>query len=260
MKVRLITALLGGAVLLLALVVSPVRAATMPGPGIVGNVEGGGIHVIQLFADNGDEVLDASDVIMQVKSTDSEGNFSFDNLDMDQGYFVIHNGQASPVQRIGEIKSYIDSFDITQAVSANPNTGFRINSAEGPLHSILGGVRDFYVDVLEGTAEAQLRSNPFSRTSSPTDRYVGGGRWHGVSYLGRSAWRHGTRRRAQCRSNAGRYVQRYFTSFGGRPRGRRAKAQADGTFCGRSFFERDRIPGFTWSESSGSYVCSVRSF
>lgn len=165
MKRRSITAILGS-VLCMAWVAIPATGDMMPGPGIVGNVEGGGIHVIQLYADNGDGVLNASDVIWQVESSEPDGSFVFENLDMDQNYFVLHNGQVSPLQRLGEIQSFIDTFDITQTLSANPNTGFRVNSAEGPLEMIMGGVRDFYVDILSGTAEAQLRSNPFSRTSN----------------------------------------------------------------------------------------------
>ena len=167
MKRRLITVFPYGVTFLFYLLCTlRLDAATMQGPAIVGNVEGGGIHVIQLFADNGDEILSAADAIIQVQSTDREGHFSFENLDIDQSYFVIHNGQVSPLQRLGEIQTFIDTFDITQTITANPNTGFRINSAVGPEHMIMGGVRDFYVDVLDGSAEAQLRSNPFSRTSN----------------------------------------------------------------------------------------------
>ena len=167
MKKSSTTALLCGVFfLIISFLRSTVFAAEMPGPGIVGTIEGGGSHAVELYADDGDEVLDSDDVVLQIKSTESDGSFSFDNLDMDHSYFVRFKGQISPLQRLGEIKSFIDTFDITQSITANPISGFRTNSAQGPLSSILGGVRDFYVNVLDGPAEAQLRSNPFSQVSN----------------------------------------------------------------------------------------------
>lgn len=162
MNLRLITAIACGVVFLQ----TSLSADMMPGPGIVGTIAGGGVSVVQVYADNGDGVFDAADVVMQSKNTDAEGKFSFDNLDMEHAYFVMHEGQVSPLQRIGEIKSYIDSFDITQSITSDPTTGFRIDSASGPAGMILGGFRDFYVDVLSGTAEAKLRSNPYSLSSA----------------------------------------------------------------------------------------------
>jgi len=144
-----------------------VAAGVMPGPGIMGTVEGGSSSVVQVYADNGDGTFDSSsDSLIETVTTNSDGDYKFDNLDMAMDYFVFTNGEVSPAQQIGDVKYMIDSFDISQSLVANPNTGFRVSSTTGPVDSIMGGFRDLYLDILSGPADGMLRSNPFSRSSN----------------------------------------------------------------------------------------------
>lgn len=142
-------------------------AGVMPGPGITGTVEGGSSSVVQVYADDGDGTFSPfSDSLINSVTTDGSGAYQFDNLDMEMDYFVYTNGESSLAQRIGDVKYMIDSFDISQSVIANPNTGFRLSSTTGPAASIIGGFRDLYLDILSGPADGMLRSNPFSRSSN----------------------------------------------------------------------------------------------
>lgn len=140
-------------------------AETMPGPGIVGTVEGGSGSVVAVYADDGDGQFDPEDVMITSQATDSEGKFAFHDLDMTRSYFVMHDDVVSELQHIGRIQSFIDSFDISQAVVSDPTTSVDSNFASGPLEAMLGGFRDMYLGLLSGAAEGKLRINPFSQTS-----------------------------------------------------------------------------------------------
>ena len=166
MNLRSCAAILCVAIIVVMTISIPADAGVMSGPSIVGKIEGGGVSVVQLYADDGDGVLTASDVMTDSLSTDADGGFVFQDLDTLHEYFVMYGAQVSELQRIGDIKSYIDSFDITQTVTSTPVSGFRIDTADGPLDKVLGGVRDLYIEVFSGPAEGQLRSNPYSLTSS----------------------------------------------------------------------------------------------
>ena len=145
-------------------VVSAAQAGMMYGPAIVGTAPGGA--EVQVFADDGDGILNPSDPLIKTVTANADGEFSVSDLDMSKGYFLSSSGDVSELTTIGDIKKIIDSFDITQSVISNPISGSRMNSTSGPYESILGGYRDLYVEVLEGQAEAKLRVNPFSQNSN----------------------------------------------------------------------------------------------
>ncbi len=142
-------------------------AQIMPGPGIVGVVEGGASSEVQVFQDDGDGMFDPSlDSLVETVTTDASGAYRFDNLEFESEYFVFTNGEVSPAQRMGEIRYLIDSFDITQSVVANPITGNRVSSTTGPTDRIIGGFRDLYLGILSGSGDGMLRANPFSLSSN----------------------------------------------------------------------------------------------
>ena len=141
-------------------------AATMPA--IQGTVEFDGgaqpISSIQLalFEDDGNGNFDSGDVPRGTTTSNDDGSYEFSELDPDARYFIVAGGEVSELHAPLTEPRIVDSFDITQAVVANPISGGRTDSVSGPGHMILGGHRDLYLEVTGGVAEAKLRANPFS--------------------------------------------------------------------------------------------------
>lgn len=121
---------------------------------------------VDLFLDDGNALFDGGDALITSATTDGNGDYSFSDLDLDGSYFVVHAGDVSGLQTPGDIGYTIDEFDVTQAVIANPVSGPRTDSVAGPTNSILGGVRDLYLEISDGTADGKLRANPFSLNSN----------------------------------------------------------------------------------------------
>ncbi len=145
----------------------PAFAGTMPA--ISGQVFDGesGVYgeLVELYLDDGDGSLTHFDTHVAAAMTDAAGRYTFETLDPDGAYFVMHASGASFVTP-GDVRFVIDSFDLTQSVIANPVSGARMSSIGDGGTGVLGGHRDLYLDVLAGPAEARLRVNPFSLNSN----------------------------------------------------------------------------------------------
>lgn len=141
-------------------------AATMPA--IEGNVfnsitlDGVSGQEVLLYLDDGDAAFGAGDSMVTSAMTNGSGAYMFDALDANAGYFVVHEGEVSQLQTPGKLGYTIDDFEVTQAVVATPISGPQANSIVGIGNSILGGSRDLYLEIYEGSADGKLRSNPFS--------------------------------------------------------------------------------------------------
>lgn len=116
--------------------------------------------LLELYIDDGDSVLGGGDTMAGSTTTDALGNYYFSSLDPDETYFVMHGGAVSAVQAPGEAGMIIDTFDTVQSVESNPLSGAMTDSKA--FGDVLGGFRDLYLQVLGGTADAKLRSNPFN--------------------------------------------------------------------------------------------------
>ncbi len=129
---------------------------------------------VQLYRDNGDGRFGEGDSLLPVNSlTDSAGEYQFDNLDADAGYFVSQPAQLVGGQPIvakmsgllepGRPGMIIDTFLITQSLVASPLSRNRSSMvAARNENQILGYQRDAYLEYRGGIAELELRANPFS--------------------------------------------------------------------------------------------------
>lgn len=140
-------------------------AATMPA--IEGNVfnsftlNGIPDQQVLLYLDDGDASFGLSDSMVTSATTDNNGDYFFESLDSNGSYFVVHDGEVSSLQSPGKLGYTIDDFKVTQAVVATPISGPQANSIVGSGANILGGSRDLFIEVYEGSADGKLRSNPF---------------------------------------------------------------------------------------------------
>lgn len=140
-------------------------AATVPA--IEGNVfnaftlEGIPGQQVLLYIDDGDSSFGVGDSMVSNATTDDSGDYLFDSLDPRADYFVVHEGTTSELQTPGEFGYTIDDFKVSQAVVATPISGAQANSVVGVNANILGGSRDLFLEIYDGSADGKLRSNPF---------------------------------------------------------------------------------------------------
>lgn len=129
--------------------------------------------LLQVFEDDGDGVLTAADPQFGEEiTTGNDGVYAFANLDPAKGYFVVQPGQVigdfSYTTTIGELFEpsgpviMIDQFDTMQEVVATPLSQTSVASM---VSSVLGGERDFLIQHVGGSADSQLRSNPYGLNS-----------------------------------------------------------------------------------------------
>lgn len=121
---------------------------------------------VRLYVDNGDATFSDADTPLRMAITDENGEYEFGDLDPNSSYFVFNGVETSDLLFPGQVSRLIDSFDVTQSVTADPVSGSRMGSAVGPESSILGGYRDLYSEILSGTADGKLRVNPYSMNSN----------------------------------------------------------------------------------------------
>ena len=112
---------------------------------------------VQLYQDNGDGRFGEGDVVLrQLFRTDSAGEYQFDNLDADAGYFVAQPAQLVGGQPIvakmssliepGRPGVIIDTFLITQSLVASPLVGNASSMVTARNENqILGYQRDAYL-------------------------------------------------------------------------------------------------------------------
>ncbi len=139
---------------------------------------------LELFLDDGDGIFDPEDGDLPVggeRATDSEGQYCFDNLNADEGYFVLQrsqtvNGNGLDRQVAGPIFPgtpglLIDAFITTQTATAIPPAPSAATSTLvfGDEQEVLGQERDIVAVLDSGDGEVRVNVNPFG--TRPTMRY-----------------------------------------------------------------------------------------
>ncbi len=143
--------------------------------------------IVRLFQDDGDGLFEPGTGDLQIGADfvtlsdnagtpeDETGTYCFDNLDPDASYFVQQPAQAVGVINLPDMRSdliapgipdlLIDQFETTQITSAGPLPPLEDESTLllQDETEILGRERDLAVQFLFGSAEVQLRVNPFQQ-------------------------------------------------------------------------------------------------
>ncbi len=166
------------AALLCAVTAGPCFAATIL-PGIGGSVLPDGVGAaipgvtVQLYRDDGNGAFDAN-VDAQIGTdlrTDANGAYYFDELELDENYFVYRplqqimgtnvSSDVSGLLSPGLPLLVIDTFDNRQTAKANPMTPVATSAVNDPMSSAIGGERDLLVELMSGVGNVSLRSNAF---------------------------------------------------------------------------------------------------
>ncbi len=128
-----------------------------------------GINVA-LFEDDGNGLFDPFDDTFVVSElTDTNGLYSFGDLDLSSNYFVLQAAQTvdgisftesvSGLLTASDFMTILDDFASQQEVSANPRVP--VGSTNLTSSTVLGGQRDLHVRYISGPAESTLYANPF---------------------------------------------------------------------------------------------------
>ena len=144
------------------------------GDGIVDAGEEISGATIQLYLDDGDGVLNIGGGDTQVGSdltTDANGEYCVDNLDINASYFVLQPQQTVSGLQLDRIESslitpsdpgfLIDSFITAQTVAANPPAPSSANSTETLANEGVDSERDIVTNLISGPSAASVEVNPF---------------------------------------------------------------------------------------------------
>ena len=131
---------------------------------------------IQLFQDDGDGVFEPGAGDLQIggdQSTDADGVYCFDNLDLNASYFVFQPAQQVNGNNLEALTSVlttpgmpdvlIDRFMTSQIATATPPAP-SMNSSTQTLADeteVIGRERDIVVELTEGDAAVSVEINPF---------------------------------------------------------------------------------------------------